>query len=360
MKSAAMSAGPSTIKKTEWPVIALWVSLALTFVGFFVVMPRFGATGLETACAWLFSTWTKENNYEHGPLVVGVAAWLVWRALPAFRAAKFRKNSVLGLSILGFGVLMFLAGCRTIQPRVVVASAPVLILGGLIFVQGWERAKHMIFPLSMFAFVIPMPGFQQATTGLQLIATKMAHHASGVFGITTVLAGNKVYDPNGNWGSWEIDEGCSGIRSLVALMLVTYVYGMIVHKKWSERLPIFAACIPVAIVANAVRVTSILVMARYGNLEFAKSTWHDYSGFLSFGTALAMLMLLSAVMRQGLRVLKPKVKVTKISHSSGPPGPGGALPKPQDTKPPKPKSTDTDANASGSPPPASFPVADPY
>lgn len=349
MKNAGMSDGTSTTQKTEWPVIALWASLALTFAGFFLVMPRFGPSGMEPAFTWLVSTWKPENNYEHGPLVVVVAGWLVWRALPGFRAAKFQDNSVLGLSIVTFGVLMFLAGCRTIQPRVVVASAPVLILGGLIHAQGWARARHMIFPLSMFAFVIPMPGFQQATTGLQLIATKMAHHASSLFGINTVLAGNKVYDPNGNWGSWEIDEGCSGIRSLVALMLVTYVYGMIVHKKWSERLLIFAVCIPVAIVANAVRVTSILVVAK-DHFEFAKTTWHDYSGFLSFGAALGLLMLLSAVMRQGLRVLKPKVKVTKISGPS----------KPQGTDSSSGKSKDTDVKASAQEPPASLPVADPY
>jgi exosortase len=242
------------------------------------------------------------------------------------------------------------AGIRTIQPRVVVASAPVIILGGLIHTQGWARARHMVFPLSMFAFVIPMPGFQQATTGLQLIATKMAHHASKLFGMTTVLAGNKVYDPDGNWGSWEIDEGCSGIRSLVALMLVTYVYGMIVHKKWSERFLIFAACIPVAIVANAVRVTSILVVAKYYSLDFAKSTWHDYSGFLSFGTALALLMLLSAILKQGLRVLKPKVKVTKVSGPPKPQGPGSVQSKPADSA----------SKASSQEVPASLPVADPY
>lgn len=314
-----MSAGTSNSKQTDWPVIALWAGLAATFFYFYMWMGRFGPSAKETAFGWLSSTWTKENNYEHGWLVLAVAAWLVWRALPGFRSAKPAGNTLAGLGMVVFGLLMFVAGCRTIQPRVVVASVPVLILGGLIHTQGWARSRHMIFPLSLFAFVIPMPGFQQATTSLQLIATKLAHHASALFGINTVLAGNKVYDPTGNWGSWEIDEGCSGIRSLVALMLVTYIYALIVHKKWWERLFIFAACIPIAIIANAVRVTSILVVARQ-NLEFAKSTWHDYSGFLSFGAALGLLMLLSAVIRQGLRALKPKVTVTRVS---GPPGPSG-------------------------------------
>lgn len=310
-----MSAGANQSQSAAfWPVTVLSAGLAATLFYFFFWMERFGLRAEQSAFHWLQSNWTKETNYEHGWLVIGVAAWLVWRALPRFREAP-AGSSRWGLGMVVFGLLMFLAGCRTIQPRVVVAAVPVLILGGLIYAQGWQRAKHMIFPLSMFAFVIPVPGFQQMTTGLQIIATKLAHHTSSLFGITTVLAGNKVYDPTGNWGSWEIDEGCSGIRSLVALMLVTYVYGMIVHKKWSERLVIFAACVPVAIIANAVRVTSILVVAKY-NLQFAKSTWHDYSGFLSFGAALGLLMLLSAVMRQGIRALRPKVTVTKIAGST--------------------------------------------
>ena len=182
----------------------------------------------------------------------------------------------------------------------------------MVYLHGWARARHLIFPLSMIAFVIPMPNLQQMTTGLQIIATKMAYHASGFLGMDTVLSGNRIYDPTGDKGSWEIDEGCSGIRSVVALTLVTYVYGMIVHKKWSERLIIFAACIPVAILANSVRVTSILIVARLISTDFAKTTWHDYSGFMSFGAALALLILVSTVMRHGLKALRPKVKITQV------------------------------------------------
>lgn len=304
-------------------VLALGAILGLILVYFFVLMPRFGINSGETAFGWLVSTWNAENNYEHGWLVVGLMGWLLWRALPAWRVTPV-KPSAAGLAIVGFGLLLFIGGCRTIQPRVCVVAFPFLIYGGVVYLHGWARARHWIFPLSMVAFVVPMPGLQQMTTGLQIIATKMAHHASNFLGMEMGISGNRVFDPSGNWGSWEIDEGCSGIRSIVALTLVTYVYGMIVHKKWSERLVIFAACIPIAILANAVRVTSILVVARI-NVNFAKTTWHDYSGFMSFGAALALLMLLSTVMRHGLRALKPKVRVTKVNRS-GPSGPSGPTP----------------------------------
>jgi exosortase len=301
----------------------MWGVMGIILVVFFGILTRFGPTGGNTTLSWLVTTWTPETNYEHGWLVVALTGWLLWRARPGFLAEKAAPSNW-GLAILALGVLIFVGGWRLIQPRVNVVALPVLIYGAVVYIHGWARARHWIFPLSMTAFVIPMPGLQQATTGLQIIATKMAYYASTFMGMDSILSGNRIFDPTGEKGSWEIDEGCSGIRSVVALTLVTYVYGMIAHKKWSERLMIFAACIPIAILANAVRVTSILIVARI-NVNFAKTTWHDYSGFMSFGAALALLMLLSTVMRHGLKALRPKVKVTTVTR------PAAGSPKPAAT-----------------------------
>lgn len=286
--------------------IGLWVVLGLILVFFYGFIRKFNADGQSSVFAWLASTWTEETNYEHGPLVVVLIFGLFWWIRPRF-LKETAAPSDWGLAVVALGILFFIAGWRVIQPRVNMAALPLLIYGAIVYVHGWARARHCIFPLSMVAFAVYMPGLQQATTGLQIIATKMAGFTANTMGMNMQITGNRVSDPTGNLGSWEIDEGCSGIRSIVALTLVTYVYGMIVHKKWSERLVIFAACIPIAILANAVRVTSILIVARI-DVNFAKTTWHDYSGFMSFGAALALLMLLSTVMRHGLKALRPKVK----------------------------------------------------
>ena len=90
---------------------------------------------------------------------------------------------------------------------------------------------------------------------------------------------------------------------------------IISNRSWLERIVIFAAAIPIAIVANGVRITSILIVAQV-NHKFAAETWHNYSGFFSFAAALALLMLLSFVMRKGFRALKPKVKVTRVGEPS--------------------------------------------
>jgi hypothetical protein len=48
------------------------------------------------------------------------------------------------------------------------------------------------------------------------------------------------------------------------------------------------------------------------NHDFAANTWHNYSGFFSFGAAFGLLMLLSFVMRKGFRALRPQSTITRV------------------------------------------------
>jgi exosortase len=186
------------------------------------------------------------------------------------------------------------------------------------FVCGWKTARHLMFPLSLFAFVIPMPGIEQATNSLAITATKMAHKFGNLIGIETLQSGTMLLDPETGGSQWKINDGCSGLRSLVALMLISYAYGMVVHKRWRERLLIFAAALPIAMVANGVRITTILIVGKI-NHTFAAQTWHTYSGFFSFGAAFALLMLLSFIMRKGFSALRPKVKVSRVGEPAANP-----------------------------------------
>lgn len=301
---------------------ALWIlcaTVALTLVVFYAFVPKFAKDNTLPAIQWLYGSWNFENQYyEHGWIVALVMGWFIYKAWEPMRREPVR-GSLTGLWWVALGIFFWVGGFRAIQGRAAVLSLPCLILGGVHFVCGWKVARHLIFPLSLFAFMIPVPGIEQATNSLAITATKLAHKFGLLIGIETLQSGTNLIDPAGAWGSWQINDGCSGLRSLVALLLISYAYAMVVHKKWWERFVIFAAALPIAMVANGVRITSILIVAQIDH-TFAAETWHTYSGFFSFGAALGLLMLLSFVMRSGLRALKPKVKITRV----GEPAPGNA------------------------------------
>lgn len=298
----------------------LSVSIPLTLLVFFALVPKFAVGNVNSTLVWLFESWNSENtNYEHGWIVVAVMGWFIYKAWKPMQAEPV-KGSNTGLWWVALGIFLWVGGFRAIQARAAVLSLPCFIMGGVHFVWGWKVARHLIFPLSLFAFIIPVPLLEQATSGLAIISTKIAHHLGALIGIESIQSGTQLTDPEDRWGQWKVNDGCSGIRSLMALMVISYAYALIVHRKWGERFVIFAAAIPIAMVANGVRITTILIVAQF-NHSLAANTWHTYSGFFSFGAALALLMLLSFIMRKGFRALRPKVKVTRIGEPPPPPPP---------------------------------------
>jgi exosortase len=287
----------------------LCATVLLTLIGFYAFVPKFSVNNVNPTLQWLYEAWNNENKYyEHAWIVVAVMGWFLYKAWTPMRSEPVRGSNH-GLWWVALGILFWVGGFRAIQARAAVISLPCFIMGGVHFVCGWKVARHLMFPLSLFAFMVPLPGLEQATSSLAITATKMAHKFGLLIGIETIQNGTKLEDAGG--GSFMVNDGCSGLRSLVALMLISYTYAMVVHKKWWERIVIFATALPIAMVANGVRITTILIVAQISH-TFATETWHTWSGFFSFGAALALLMLLSFIMRQGLRALKPKVKITRV------------------------------------------------
>ena len=318
------STGPPSAPQDRSRLIRmiLCVSIPLTLLLFYALVPKFAWENRASTLRWLIESWNAENtNYEHGWIVVLVMGWFIHKAWKPMQSERVRgSNQALWWVLLG--VFFWVGGFRAIQARAAVLSLPCFMMGGVHFVWGWKVARHLLFPLSFFAFMIPVPGLEQATNGLAIICTKIAHHLGSFIGIESIQSGTMLMDPESKGGEWKVNEHCSGIRSLVALMLISYGYAMVVHKKWGERLVIFAAAIPIAILANGVRITTILIVAQI-NHTFAAETWHNYSGFFSFGAALALLMLLSFIMRHGIRALRPKVKITRVGEpvTANPPTP---------------------------------------
>lgn len=274
---------------------------ALLVLWFFFFVDRFGKTyDRVSALHWLYSAWNPGTDYEHGKLIPFVIFGLI-----AYRWADIRKSlsqgSLWGLVSVAIGCLFFVAACRTIQPRIAIGGLPFILWGSMLFLYGWRTAKLTAFPLVFLWLSIPLPAFQQATTHLQLLATQLAHLGSGLFGVETYTQGTTILPVHGDWKPLSIAHGCSGIRSLMALIMITAAWAYVAKMCLWKRILLFGSALPLAIVGNALRVTSIFVIAEYGNAEWAVGTWHDWSGLLLFYPFTLLLLLgLHSLLEGGL------------------------------------------------------------
>jgi exosortase len=103
--------------------------------------------------------------------------------------------------------------------------------------------------------------------------------------------------------SLEVAEACSGIRSLISLLTLGIVYGYFLDARFWVRFLIAAATVPVAIVTNAVRVAGTGVAAHYYGPQAAEGFFHEFSGFIVFGAAFALLF---AIARLILLMVPPR------------------------------------------------------
>ena len=87
----------------------------------------------------------------------------------------------------------------------------------------------------------------------------------------------------------EVAEACSGIRSLVSLLTLAIVYGYFIEPRTWARVALALASIPVAIVANGVRVAGTGIAAHYFGAEAAQGFFHTFSGWLVFVVAFVLL-----------------------------------------------------------------------
>ncbi len=281
----------------------LWVSIVLSIallVWFYAVEKRFGGGRDFSAFGWIMSAWNDETDYEHGVLFPFVIAGLIVYKFKDLKAAV-SDGSGWGLLAVFVGALFYVASYRTLQPRIAMAGLPFILWGSAYYLWGWRVARMLVFPLFFFWLAIPLPSFQQATTHLQLLATSLAHHGSALCGVQTYVEGTTVLPLKGDWKPLDIAKGCSGIRSLMALLMISATWAYIAKMAMWKRVLLFLCAFPLAILGNALRVISIFVIAEYGNAKWASTTWHDWSGLLLFYPfSLMLLLVIHSVLEGGL------------------------------------------------------------
>ena len=300
----------------------VWISIGISILAlawFFLVVPRYGGNRSQSALSWLVSAWNPETDYEHGWMFPFLIAGIIIYKLRQIRASV-TQGAMWGLAVVLVGVAIYAIGYRTLQPRITVASLPVLAWGSVIYLGGWRMGLQLAFPLFFFWLAVPLPSFQQATVHLQLIATMAAHHLSDLLGVATYYEGTEIYSRDGSWEPLSIAGGCSGIRSLMALLMISAAWAYIANMALWKRTVLFLAAFPLAILGNVLRVTSIFVIAEYGDAQWARETWHDWSGLLLFyPISLFLLLILHSVLEGGLpwRKARRELRRVQVNRNGG-------------------------------------------
>ena len=138
-----------------------------------------------------------------------------------------------------------------------------VLAGAILFLFGWPHLRVLLFPLAFLLLMIPLPAiiFNQIAFPLQLLASHVGEYDDQrAASIPILREGNVLILAN---TTLEVAEACSGIRSLVSLFTLGIVFGYFVDPRPWVRVVIALSAMPVAILANGLRVASAGVAAHY-------------------------------------------------------------------------------------------------
>ena len=273
------------ISRAGWP----------TLVGVGAVVMAFGLLYREVIDKLVYD-WSNDGNYSHGFLIVPIAAYFAWERRQRLLAAPARP-SVFGLVLLLGSLATLIAGILGSELFLTRTSMIGVLAGIVLFVAGWQALRILAFPIAFLLLMVPIPAiiFNQIAFPLQLLASRFGETTLMMSNIPVLREGNLIILAN---TTLEVAEACSGIRSLVSLVTLGIIYGYFTDPRSWVRVAITLATIPIAIIANGLRVAGTGVAAHYYGEEAATGFFHTFSGWLVFAVAFGMLFVVMQLLQK--------------------------------------------------------------
>ena len=243
----------------------------------------------------LARNWLEDDNYSHGLLVIPAALYLAWNRREHLRLVPCRPSAS-GFGIVAAALAILLVGTAGIELFITRMSMIGVLAGAIVALLGWAFLRAVAFPLAFLVLMIPLPTliFNEVAFPLQLLATRFGVAVLHLFDVPVFSEGNVIVLAS---TSLEVAEACSGIRSLVSLLTLALLYGYFVERRAGPRVLIALSVVPVAIVANGLRVAGSGFAAHHFGPEAASGVLHELSGWLVFVLSLAMVAALWRIVR---------------------------------------------------------------
>jgi exosortase len=258
---------------------------------------------LTAAVLWLYRgtlsslvhQWGSDDNYSHGFFVAPLALYFAWERRQALVRAPVRPG-IGGAFLLILSVIVWIAGLLGAELFLTRVSLLGVIAGLVWFVWGRQQLRVLAFPIAFLLLMVPLPAliFNQIAFPLQLLASRVGETAIAAVGIPVLREGNVLQLPS---RSLEVAEACSGIRSLVSLLMLAIVLGYFTERRIGSRVLLACAAVPIAIVANAFRVAGTGIASEWISPAASEGFLHTFSGWLVFVAAFAALLCVQRAVR---------------------------------------------------------------
>lgn len=286
----------------------------------------------------LITLWERDQNYNHGYLVVpvaaGIAAWLFVKR-PDEPGTPDRRLGWMALALAGF--------CHLLAVLVNYVGIDFLALffvarGGLMFTGNRAWATRFNFPLGFLVFMFPLPAQWLSWVALRLqdIAARVSETVLGLF-VEVIRNGHNIRIA-GMSSELVVAEECSGTRQMVAFVAMAALVGFFTSKNGWYRLLLLLASVPVAVFANVLRVVLMNAGAYWFGTGWLGGWLHHAPALFTLPVGFLLFLAIDRTLQGLFGKKEATAPVTPVppTADAAPPTPAAPVPAPQKEKSPPP------------------------
>lgn len=265
-------AAPSLAVADYWPLLAGLIVLAV-----------------PTVISLAGGAWSTDTG-AHGPIVLATGLWLLHhdglRALPPGAAVTWRPALPFllgGLTIYTFGRAYDFISLEGLGLYLVFLAVAVRL-------AGIAALRTHAFPLFYLALSLPPPGWLMSavTAPLQVLVSWSAQGLAELAGLPVARDGVVLHVAQ---YQLLVEDACAGLNSLFGLTAISLLYIFLAHRASMRHAAILLlAVIPIAILANIIRVAALIgITYRFGD-AVAQGFMHATTGMVMFILGLLLIM----------------------------------------------------------------------
>jgi len=263
-----------------------WLPLALGFLAMYV--PAFW--GL------LHGIWGSEEQ-AHGPIILVLSLWLIWRSWNEMLALPAKPAPGLAWPLLVFSMVLYMLGMSQQVDAFTIASFILSVAAILLMKRGTPALRLLWFPFFFMLFMIPLPG---AIVSALTLPMKMA--VSYVTEVLLYAAGYPIARTGVilQIGPYQllVADACAGLQTLLTLESLGLFYLNVVrHTSAFRNIALALLIIPISFTANVIRVCVLTLITYHFGDAAGQGFLHGFAGMVLFVSALILIIAVDSLLQ---------------------------------------------------------------
>ena len=248
----------------------------------------------------LYGLWSTDQQ-GHGPLVLAISVWLLWRKQPQVMALPVSPAPLAGWCCFGLAMLLYALGRTQGIQMFEVGSLLWLVAGCLLLFRGPAALKAVWFPMFFMLFMVPLPGVvvdtltQPMKLAVSTVAEIILYHAGYPIARTGVILQVGPYQ-------LLVADACAGLNTLLTLEALGLLYlNLVRHESALRNITLAILIVPISFAANVIRVIALTLITYHFGDDAGQGFLHGFAGMVLFLAALSLIIAADTATRALVR-----------------------------------------------------------